>query len=943
MVGPGVKLTSQDDVVIKNSFTTTTDAGATRNFGSQKSSNIVRKSIDNTFSGKITFNNDEAGEDDLVVKTNIVADNIVSDSADTVLLNGDNILDFDGSIVRRGADVVATIKTPVTIGIDLPPERSAKLTDATATVDGRNVVDYLDARVLLDEDHEVTVPLTSPKFTFVKGLEITPTSNTYFGGKSLVNYENDLFKFSDTSVSGVKTLTGSLTAGTMTFADNVHPFGVDLPSLYNTGLVKSRDQVISVPYTINNINSVKKIVVDKVDGVMLEDVCLIDEECVITCSGDVPECVHFNVDVVASGGITFDKLEGVDMSTVLTSLNGNDNNYKLSSLKIPSGGLDWVNDVAGTKEKPSVSGLLSNLVTKSGSSWSSRGSSDPVSQQISGTVSLAGTIFFNDITVDSGKINEGAHDEFDVAKVDADGAKLNENNVFTSHKVFSGIKAAIVEVGRLEGVVNINDVNLADYRTNALVTDDEAAPGNQDFEQVISGSMTFTRGIDVQGQLTVLDTIAGCVKVEDIVQENVIHNTKTIPKITFNEVVLIDGDVVATGTGFQTKIDDFMTNRVKLSSDQAITQNLHFTGSVGIGGVGSSVDTTVETLNNIPASTWVKTGVDTDKLQTISSKKTYSQDTLVINGNLLSDDIDGTDLSANYGDALKLAEDATIAGPDLVFEDVVVVEKEKIRGNLPKRFHNYLMDFIADISTFVNNLYKFYVDNIVSLIPSLDQEIKVAQNLNLGTLAYIEEVKVPDYLKLDNVDADKVTPLLLDDNLYSMNYLKTTECDFKKSCVCEETYISSQFDNIVSSNRLSNYNRIFSFSLPSGTYTFTSAVDSTSDTCNRANDTSTGGLVASVMLHNPDSVSQKIRFLSPNVVGTALKPQVPCVIIHRVLISSISESSLYRTSWLCQGHGDVGAGRKCLCCSGLHLSPEEASYLQAGPGHHVLESLEEPG
>ena len=335
---------------------------------------------------------------------------------------------------------------------------------------------------------------------------------------------------------------------------------------------------------------------------------------------------------------------------------------------------------------------------------------------------------------------------------------------------------------------------------------------------------------------------------------------------------------MTTGTQFQTDIDHFMANRIKLTGSQKIDQYLQFAEPVAIGGYGTNVPVTVNTLNDIPASTWVKTGVETDNLQTITAKKTYTQATLTINGDLVSDDIDGTDLSTKYAGALKIDEDAEIAGPNLVFNDQTTLEKEKITGNLPDRYNDALGDFITDVSDFVRSMYTFYVENIVNLIPALDREIKVANNLNLGTLAYIEEVSVPGYLQLEqSVKASQVSSLQLDNNLVSMNYLtmsSDSSCGLtSSSCMCENSLLSSPLPWPTTGSSLTSVDRIFSFALPSGTLTLTSLTDSYSDACKMDSDFS-GGLLASIVLHTSESVSEKLRLLSPTVVGTALKPEV---------------------------------------------------------------------
>ena len=55
-----------------------------------------------------------------------------------------------------------------------------------------------------------------------------------------------------------------------------------------------------------------------------------------------------------------------------------------------------------------------------------------------------------------------------------------------------------------------------------------------------------------------------------------------------------------------------MNNRIKLDSDDTISANLKITGSVSL---ASGVETAIEKLNNIPANTWVKSGVDIDTEQ----------------------------------------------------------------------------------------------------------------------------------------------------------------------------------------------------------------------------------------------------------------------------------------------------------------------------------------
>lgn len=240
------KLASAYDVTVEDSFTTLTDDNVNRDFGSLAASGIVRRSIANTFTDKVTF--DEVH----VYGTLEVDNNIDATDEDLVLLNGRNVKAFEASIVKRSkqdadsAEINQHILTPITIAVSLPAERKATITASTGTVDDQNIFSYLDARVLLDESHPISVPLQSPKLTFDEGLTIAPsdsasTATTYFDGADLKAYLGTLYSFSDTSVSGVKTLQGKLTVGgNLGFAEDVHPFGIDLTALSSSGLQRSK-------------------------------------------------------------------------------------------------------------------------------------------------------------------------------------------------------------------------------------------------------------------------------------------------------------------------------------------------------------------------------------------------------------------------------------------------------------------------------------------------------------------------------------------------------------------------------------------------------------------------------------------------------------------------------------------------------------------------------
>merc|ERR1712227_813216 len=144
-----------------------------------------------------------------------------------------NLGEFDANVVRTDED--ATVNNPVTMPVVMATGVNAVITKNTGTLDSVNIFDYLDEKVLLDENRPVNVKLTAPNLKFKKGITMVPTDGsgntedtreTYFNGKNLVDYEADLFKTGDNKITGKKTVTGTLKiGGNLNFSTNVHPFG----------------------------------------------------------------------------------------------------------------------------------------------------------------------------------------------------------------------------------------------------------------------------------------------------------------------------------------------------------------------------------------------------------------------------------------------------------------------------------------------------------------------------------------------------------------------------------------------------------------------------------------------------------------------------------------------------------------------------------------------
>ena len=262
--------------------------------------NPARKSQSNTFTAPLTF-------DDLTVTSDLVVSGDVTSSNPSVELNGRNVEAFYNSAVKTSG--AHSVTSAVTLTAAMAPGKAAVMTPGAATWDGEDIYTLLDTHVLLDEDHAVNVHLRAPNMNFKSGLTINPSvgeESTYFYERDLAAYVDTLFTFTDTSLSGSKTITGDVTVGgNLNFAENIFPFGVDIATLSTTALLKSAEQTISVPYTIGNIAAVNKITADRIDGVLLSDLCLVDEDCTITCAEGVSPCVHFKQDLTVSGQVSF--------------------------------------------------------------------------------------------------------------------------------------------------------------------------------------------------------------------------------------------------------------------------------------------------------------------------------------------------------------------------------------------------------------------------------------------------------------------------------------------------------------------------------------------------------------------------------------------------------------------------------------------------------------
>ena len=488
-----------------------------------------------------------------------------------------------------------------------------------------------------------------------------------------------------------------------------------------------------------------------------------------------------------------------------------------------------------------------------------------------------GSTRFTRVYTSSGKVNDGTPQEVDIVGTVSDAALKSGANNFSCHKTFqNNLNAETVTISKLRDVAEMNNLNLGQYRKWVLTSDDESSPGNADYEQEVVVPYNLTNGISVKGQLEVLGDIDD-LAVSDLVLSNYVRTEMAIPEVTFSQEVLVLGDIDADGTDFQNELTDFLDReRVQLTSNDTISHHLKFLGQVN---VRDQVNLTK--LNGILASSWVRTGVDVDTVQHITARKKFDQELLVVNGELRSDNISGTDLSAKYEDAIKHDEDTVIAGPELVFVSQTKLTNEVFNAQFVGKFDDDAYSFITDLKRFINNLYNFYTENIVNALPLLVKEIEVAKKIDLGTTAFLEEAVVSDKLTVDTEPEDGlmdfnsslVTALELSSGLQSLNFRVSSTCSsLPGGCWCEETRLVSLLDPS-HQHRVSSQDRIFSFSLPPGTFSLRSRVDSYSQICS-LNGEEDAGLVVSGVLSKVTDLPLSLNWLSPGPVGTALTDTV---------------------------------------------------------------------
>ena len=151
-----------------------------------------------------------------------------------------------------------------------------------------------------------------------------------------------------------------------------------------------------------------------------------------------------------------------------------------------------------------------------------------------------------------------------------------------------------------------------------------------------------------------------------------------------------------------------------------------------------------------------------------------------------------------------------------------------------------------------------------------------SNRLTLGNIGYLEEVKVPDYLKLDSLTGPTrkivlTSALELDDNVYSINAKAISACSWNSSCSCESTIVASPIDS-VKSPPVDVEDRVFTFTLGAGTFTVQSTKESYNEFCSTVPDQ--GKLIVSGFIPDDDVMKLKFNKLSPLDIGTTFPFQV---------------------------------------------------------------------
>jgi len=824
----------------------------------------------NTFKAVMNFDYTGNTGSGLVAQSVQAKGAITAENLDTVQVNGGNIKNFEPTVVRKTANAynIESKVQFVTLVATGRPMDSKTDSSVHGKVNQVDLVEYMKARILRDDDTAIKANLIATKLHFQGGLKIQDDGNQ-FNNINLKTYCDKIYRSGAGTISGDKIIQDS-GKGTLTVGGNLvvksknnenYAFGIDLKKLENEYLSITKDQEISVAYTLNSIAKVKEITANKVDGVILADICLIDVECDIECSAEQDAvCVEYKSNLYVDGAGLDSTIDGKEIEDIKTGLSTSNLKYTLDELTTVDD-LSWTKNgavAAITNDgKPvglvSVSDLFENMVVKSNYNWKSNAERSCTAadredcQTVVGKTTFDGNVFTKDIVIDSGEVTVPDGTNVHIKNIQDDCVWKDRANTITSKKVFKKVvKASSVEANLLTGLTHLNTINFPLLKTN-LFTKTPVTGQSADFVQTISGNWVMKNGFTVTNRLAVAEAMDG-VQVEDFVRKNDFP-AKTIPKLTFDLGFVVDSLQVG-GVQYGTDLEYFFGNAVYLDKPETISLDLKFINALTFQGV------TVTSINDIPFTEFVLTNYNPQVEQTIDGSKSFL-DGLKVEENLITDSINTVDLSAFENNALRLDEDRTITGI-LTFEDDVVMEATRlyIPGTQMVGMNGVGMNaaFIQLIKNFADKLYAFSDLHIINPLRLFLEEVAVAERMNLGKVDSLEIQPVPGAYQLSTAVAN-LTSMKLNQAEWGLSYDKPKSgvCPIGDKCKCETTTYASS----ISTSPLTSSTKAFVLSMDRSVWTITTSYESYSSDCKTEGETSTvriNGLITNPISQSWDEI-----------------------------------------------------------------------------------------
>merc|ERR550519_1338603 len=842
----------------------------TKDFG-KFGTEVAQLGKQNEFTATMSFyNKNEYG---LTAKEALSGGSITSDYIDTVQVNKKNLKTFAENVARKvfgthNIDGPVEFKTLVATG---RPKQGGK-------INNNDLLGYMQSRILKDDSTDIVSKLVANKFYFDEGLEVT-AGNT-FNDINLQEYFGKIFQRGASSISGSKTMHGKLRVGG-NLGVNGLAFGVDLAKLSTEYLSIKKDQKIDVQYTFGSIKNVTEIEANIVDGVALGHVCLLDQECEIECSPGT-DCVSFYSNIRVLGGLT-SNINGWGMKDVLNSLSSNDNEYNMEELTVKQD-FSWTENGPATqlvKGKASAEDVmisdLYNLVVKSNWDWKDNVQQACVAnvedfkgvtmsnsqtkiadflahvyqpQEITGKTVFTKSFHTGNIIIKSGKVSTDAK-EINIQDIYGDCVWKDESITITSEKVFENdLKAKVALVnGKLSGLTHLNNILISDLKEKLFTK------GSIGGSQEVSGSWIMQNGFNVGGRLEVSGEVDG-VMVEDFVTRSAFPD-RTIPKLTFNNGFSVD-TLDASAVKYGVDLAVFLTNSVKLNSDEELNMELEFNQPISFEGAVN-----VDEINDIPFNEFVLNNYQ--EKQIITGMKQFNAG-LTVKNNLNPLKMrypDGSPFSyKDFSDnALMLNEDQEITAV-LTFLDGVNLEANNVffPTDLDLVAKDLKRVVVESIKDFADKLYDFYDTNIIKPLRLYLEEVAVAERLDIGKIDSLENQATPKQLNVLNASSANLDSSKLNQAEWGLSFdTQENTCGLAETCNCE---VSSWTSSV--SDQLETGPKSFVFVMDRGVFTITSSYKSYSPDCRKEGET--GNLrVTSFIPDDDNDIAQVGKVFSKDV------------------------------------------------------------------------------